>query len=468
VDLLFVSDLAGPADRPLWISGDGARLRDEAGRTLILRSAAWYGLETRPWIAGLPKRSYRTRRITVDGRSFEQKGVLEDIRDLGFNSIRFAICQDVADPGWSIAADPGRMDRRYNPDFFDAAGRPVSALAMLTLLCDHCRTLGLRVILDMHCAQANGSNVFGNTGLWYTTQFPDSPAGSPHFARGPAHLGPDPSRGPGRNERQFFEAWKALARHFRNNSAVCAFDLVNEPYWGIWEPGSVRASHNLRFMYERLGNELHAINPNLFLWLEGPADAGFNPETGAIEIFHNTPRFARLSRIGSPHWGTIWASNLRQAGRHPPAIRRGDKFGYSPHEYGHETKFQVFDDAKRTFQGYTMPLAEALPLFWGENWGYLAEDGIKPLWIGEWSAPTETPANDAEPATLRIPADRIWIDSLAAYCRRHAIGHCFFSINAADHGDRPWAGWFRGQDWSGWGTPATNKKHLFAGMFGER
>ena len=47
------------------------------------------------------------------------------------------------------------------------------------------------------------------------------------------------------------------------------------------------------------------------------------------------------------------------------------------------------------------PLAEALPLFWGENWGYLAEEGIKPVWIGEWSAPTETPARDSEPATLR-------------------------------------------------------------------
>ncbi|WP_426958444.1 glycoside hydrolase family 5 protein [Muricoccus radiodurans] len=452
----------GPAraEGELWITAQGARLRDEAGRPVLLRSAAWYGFEARPWPSGLRQRSYRTRRITVDGRSFEQKGVLEDIRDLGFDSIRMSICQDIANPAWSVPPDSDRVDARYNPDFVDPrTGRPVPALTMLTRIAEHCRTLGLRMILDMHCAEANTSNVHGNTGLWYTTEFPDSPPGSPHFT---GRSSGDPGGGPGRNEAQFFAAWKALAQHFRNNSAVCAFDLVNEPYWGVWESGAARPAHNLRSMYERLGNELHAINPNLFLWLEGPADAGFNPLTRRVELYYGTPRYESLTDLGQPHWGSGWSSNLRLAGGDPPRLRIPNKHGYSPHEYGVSSGLHVFNDRRRTSGGRTKPLAETLPLVWTEQWGYLADRDIAPIWIGEWAPTLDTPPGGV--SRLVHPADRIWLETLGTYLRARHAGHSYYSLNA-DNGDNPRNGWFRGHDWIGWTATMPGRRELLAAMY---
>ena len=52
------------------------------------------------------------------------------------------------------------------------------------------------------------------------------------------------------------------------------YDLRNEPlaYRGMatWEPGSRNPDHNLRWMYERVGGAIQAIDPDKLIICEGP------------------------------------------------------------------------------------------------------------------------------------------------------------------------------------------------------
>jgi len=71
------------------------------------------------------------------------------------------------------------------------------------------------------------------------------------------------------------DLWKAIAFRYKNESAVAAYDLLNEPqnnggYTGSnsWQPGSVRAIYETVRIYDRLYREIRIVDPDTIIIME--------------------------------------------------------------------------------------------------------------------------------------------------------------------------------------------------------
>ena len=73
------------------------------------------------------------------------------------------------------------------------------------------------------------------------------------------------------------------------------------------------------------------------------------------------------------HW---WGGNLEGVRRHPVRLQRANRLVYSPHEYGPG----VFP---QPWFGRPTP-ARRLERRWRDGWGFIAQQGIAPLLIGEF------------------------------------------------------------------------------------
>ena len=77
-------------------------------------------------------------------------------------------------------------------------------------------------------------------------------------------------------ERITVDLWKAVALRYKNEAAVAAYDLLNEPqnnggYSGAnaWQPGSVRAVYETVRMYDILYRAVRSVDPDKICIMEG-------------------------------------------------------------------------------------------------------------------------------------------------------------------------------------------------------
>jgi endoglucanase len=162
-----------------------------------------------------------------------------------------------------------------------------------------------------------------------------------------------------------------VARRYRGNDTVIGYDLRNEPLaynasMSTWEPGSRNPDHNIRYMYERVGNAILAIDPDKLIICEGP------------QSLHS---FADRS-IPAP-WG-----DLSVAGKYLVALSVPNKVVYSVHDYPSEIAAFKPDSGPRKAAMMTAV------------WGYLLAQNIAPVWIGEAGANMVRPGNVAWAKTL--------------------------------------------------------------------
>jgi endoglucanase len=209
----------------------------------------------------------------------------------------------------------------------------------------------------------------GRTNLWYTPQV---------------------------SEAQWIADWQTLARRYRGDDTVIGFDLSNEPHGeATWGSGDLAT--DWRLAAERAGNAVLAVNPNLLIFVEGVEYAG-----------------------GDHFW---WGGNLAAAGMAPVELSVPNRVVYSPHDYG------PFISDQSWFHDPHYP--NNLPSEWDRHWGYLQEEGIAPVVVGEfggWSFGTD--------------ADGEWQRTLIAYLQAHQIGALVWSLNPS------WdTGGILGQDW---------------------
>ena len=419
-----------------YLTAHGAVLRDADMVPYVPRTVDWFGMDGPHLIPeGLDGRSYKTRRDA--GGIITHHGILEEIKAAGFNGIRLGLCQDIT---WSSSGSPagwtpanGRrpdtasyyMDFAANPDLFtdggydDATGAPyragsqrfISSLEMLDKIVAHAGTLGLRIILDMHCLAPSYSDQLGNsravkgeldtgtdldpagrvpnwivTKKWFTTPTRNA-AGQ---TKGATHEE--------RNEAQLLAAWVALARRYAGNPVVCGMDLINEPVGGSWETTKARSAENLETslpeFYERAGNAIHAANPGVLIvcqgatwWrpgmqitLAGPAGAGHD--------IHLAPGFSCA---------------LQNVATRPVVLNRPGKVVYSAHEYGssggegfgslgaaNAAAWGATPKRLNAYYDYDPAFPDNLPDIWRVQWGFIAEQAIAPVWLGEMSAPFVT------------------------------------------------------------------------------
>ncbi|MFN0143100.1 MAG: Calx-beta domain-containing protein [Mycobacterium sp.] len=160
--------------------------------------------------------------------------------------------------------------------------------------------------------------------------------------------------------------WVTLANRYKTNSTVIGFDLHNEPHSGVWGGGGAtdwaRAA-------ERAGNAALAVNPNLLMFVEG------------VESYQ-----------GQNYW---WGGNLMGVKDRPIVFNVANRLVYSPHDYPNSVFPQTW------FQ--TADFGAGLPAVFRKAWGYIYEQNIAPIYIGEFGT------------KLVDPKDAIWLEAITSY-----------------------------------------------------
>jgi endoglucanase len=336
---------------PLFTRGN--QIVDAAGVPQRLACVGWNGGNSaRPRLSGLNRVSYQA--------------TMSDMVRLGFNCTRV------------LASARAILDNTND------------YLGLLDRIIDYAGTIGLRIIVDIHNDEGGHSarDRWGTqppNGLWYD--------------KGGASDGTDGGGNTGTiGDADFQEAWTRMAARWKDKPAILAYDLINEPHsglttWGGYD-GEPDSETDIRAMYIRVGNAIHAIDPRPLIIAEGVQ----NYRAGGYE------------------------GDLRGAAKWPVALRLARKVAYSVHVYPAEVS--------------------AVPKDYGPNWvnrmnslwGYLVKEKIVPVFIGEcgdW---------------LATPDAQAWAEAFVAYVNGNAPNGPKFS--AREQG----ISW----GWWNWGTSENN------------
>ena len=238
----------------------------------------------------------------------------------------------------------------FNTIRLDWSNRSIDKLPRLDRIIAAAARSHLKVILDDHSNEAGAPGPWKQcyaqqvNGLWYDS--------------GGVSDGTDGCHNRGTvTDARFIADWQTVARHFAANDAVIGYDLWNEPsgYRGMstWEPGDRNPAQNIRFMCERAGNAILAIDPTKLIVCEGPMNA--------------------QRSLADPDTPAPWG-DLSLAKKYPVQLSLPNKLVYSVHDYPTE------------IGGYTPDSGPQKVTQMNTVWGYLVRDHIAPVWIGEMGA----------------------------------------------------------------------------------
>jgi len=307
-----------------WLHTVGNTIVDEAGNRVVLSGANWFGYNA-------------SERVFHGLWSANIETLTRQMAERGINIVRVPIStqlllewragQTVAAPNVNTFANP-ELAGLNNLQIFD----------YWLMLCER---YGLKVLLDVHSAEAdNSGHVYP---VWYKGSV---------------------------TAEQFYVAWEWVTTRYRNNDTIVAMDIKNEPHGTAnssprakWD-GSTDVD-NFKNACETAGRRILAINPNLLILCEG------------IEIY---PRagVSWSSTTPTDYFSTWWGGNLRGVRDFPVNLGANqDQLVYSPHDYGP----LVFDQP--WFQG-NFDKTSLTNDVWRPNWLYIHENGIAPLLVGEW------------------------------------------------------------------------------------
>ena len=268
--------------------------------------------------------------------------ICQSVLGAGFNTIRLPWSDANLDVQPLNQPEIGTIDFRCNPDL---AG--LTTWQIFDRIVRHAGEIGLKIIFDHHTNDGGGGQQ--PNGLWFDT--------------GPGSDGTDGARHAGTVPVAAFKAnWLRFARHYAGNPTVIGFDLHNEPHGTAWGDGSPA---DLLAMYSDVGNAIGAINRGVLIICEGAQDY----------------------RNGAPE------GDLRPVATHPVTLAVPAKLVYSVHVYPSEIS-KVWPDS-----------GAAAKARYETMWGFVARNGIAPVWIGEMGASDPGPGGRAH----------LWAETLLAY-----------------------------------------------------
>lgn len=186
-------------------------------------------------------------------------------------------------------------------------------------------------------------------------------------------------------ESKWIEDWVFLAKRYKKNSSVIACDLHNEPHgsaqWGNGDPAT-----DWKTAAERAGDAILKANPNLLIIVEG--------------IQHG--------KNGDAYW---WGGALDKVREFPITLSISHKVVYSPHDYGYGVwKQPWFEDAS---------FPHNMDAIWNEKWGYIAQEEIAPVWLGEFGG-REVGYESKE---------GLWQNKLVEYLYLNSISYAYWCLN---------------------------------------
>ena len=201
-------------------------------------------------------------------------------------------------------------------------------------------------------------------GLWYTSQY---------------------------SEASWIADWQMLAQRYADNPTVIGADLHNEPYNGTWGGGGAT---DWAAAAERAGNAVLAVNPKWLIFVEGVA-----------------------TYQGQSYW---WGGNLMGVKDRPITLNVPNRVVYSPHDYPNSVYNQPWFAAPNFGAG--------LPDKFDQMWGYLYEQNIAPVYLGEFGT------------RLTDPKDVIWYEAITSYLSGDFDNNGTIDIPAGTQ-DMSWTFW---------------------------
>jgi aryl-phospho-beta-D-glucosidase BglC (GH1 family)/outer membrane biosynthesis protein TonB len=169
------------------------------------------------------------------------------------------------------------------------------------------------------------------------------------------------------SQAQWIQDWTTLAARYAGNSTVIGADLFNEPHgaatWGGGGPTDWAAAAT------QAGDAIQAVNPNMLIIVEGVQYA------------------AGIS--------ASWGENLAGVATDPIVLNDPHKLVYSAHDYPYSVTGNAY------FNDPSYPAN--LPGIWTQDWGYIAQQNIAPVWVGEFGS------------KLMTASDQTWMNTLVQY-----------------------------------------------------
>ena len=358
-----------------WLHTSGNKIVDEAGNEVWLTGVNWFG-----WNA--------SERVFHGLWSANIETITKGMADRGLNIVRVPISAQLLlewKAGQTVAAP--NVNTYANPEL---AGK--NNLQIFDYWLGLCERYGLKVMLDVHSADAdNSGHVYP---VWYKGTV---------------------------TSEQFYQAWEWVTTRYRTNDTIVAMDIKNEPHGGANE--SPRAKwdgstdvDNFKYACETAGKRILAINPNVLILCEGNA-------------IYPRPGVSWTSTTGTDYYNTWWGGNLRGVRDFPVNLGANqDQLVYSPHDYGP----LVFEQP--WFQG-TFDKNSLTNDVWRPNWLYIHEQNTAPLLVGEWGGRLGQDARQDK-----------WMTALRDLMAENRIHHTFWCLNP-NSGD---TGGLLLDDWTTW------------------
>ncbi|HYB15225.1 MAG TPA: glycoside hydrolase family 5 protein [Streptosporangiaceae bacterium] len=179
---------------------------------------------------------------------------------------------------------------------------------------------------------------------------------------------------------QFTAAWQDIATRYAANPLVAAMDIKNEPRSATvggqrLNPGwGTGGQTDFAAMYTTVGNLIHQVNPHPLIICEGLSYAG----------------------------------DLTGVAQHPVRLNEPDKTVYSMHDYswyGHpQGQSQAAYVAQMTTAG-----------------GYILDQGIAPVWVGEFGDNTSSLSSPGGGGT--------WWANIQAWLKEADVDWCWWALN---------------------------------------
>lgn len=384
---------------PFELTTAGSKINDSCGNQIKLKSVNWYGAHMNGVVGGLDKQPLNT--------------IVNLIKTRGFNSVRLVFSN-------AMLHNNTPVDDKYltaNPEL-----KGKNPLELFDVTIKALTDAGIIVILNNHTTTSVWCCGFDENGLWYN---------------------------PNQTESQWINDWQTLATRYLSNPLVAGFDLRNEvrpecngpdcntlswdtiktiqPSWGNGDQSDWKRAATAA------GNAIHAINPKALIVVEGINWQGVpypNP-------FHTL--------LPSALWNRIMLMPIE---KNPITLNQPNKLVYEAHVYGFTGPNQIGGDVTKGQKSYGDLALEPATLrsVYDQEFGYVAQNQIAPVWIGE----VGIAANASD-------QDKAWFQQTVDYLTANNIGFAYWAINASDPNRGVESYSPLNQDWSGysqdWRTP---------------
>ncbi len=342
-----------------WLSVKGSKIVDKNGKEVWLTGCNWFG--------------YNTGTNTFDGLwACDLNTSIASIADHGFNLLRVPISSELI-KNWSNGNYPTANFNQATNSYLVG----MNSLEIFDYVVGQCRANGLKIMIDIHCAKTDSMGHM--KALWTDGDI---------------------------SEKDYLDTLAWMAKRYKNDDTIIAFDLENEPHGkpnesprAKWD--NSKDSDNWKYIAEKAANSVLKQNPNVLVMVEG------------IEIYPiDTKKNGNFSSTNSAdYYFNWWGGNLRGVKDNPIDLGKyQNKLVYSPHDYGPAVFQQPWFKSGYNYNSLYKDC-------WHDNWFYIQEEGIAPLLIGEWGGYMTEP-------------NLTWMTHLRKFIKTNKINHTFWCFNA--------------------------------------